>query len=708
MFALDFHDDRVVEWHRDGDEAVAVENTDYHPTLYVAAPDDARAELAAALEADPKVVATATEEWRLDLHADAPEPVLRVDCERVSEVRTLANEVRHHHERGSHAPGTFRLFDVDFAPGFRYCVETDSSPVPTEPLRTLSIDIDEAALAHDRVGELRVGGEPAGGTPGAALRTLARRLDRVDPDVLLLSHADLVPTLADAADEHGVDLDLGRRPGWTQLAGENTYESYGRVGHSPARYAVPGRAIVVTGSSFLWNESSLAGLHYMVERSWRPLQETAWASIGTVLTAMQSREALSRGVLVPWNKWEPESFKPARTLHAADRGGVTLSPEVGLHEDVHELDFASLYPNVIREHNVTPETVGCDCHADRADVPGLGYAVCDEPGFLPDVLAPLLDDRAEFKARLADLPDGDDAGDVDDEGLAARSAAIKWVLVSCFGYQGYRNAKFGRIECHETINAFAREVLLDAKEALERAGWHVVHAIVDSLWVTPREGVEQEPLDAVAARVTDDAGIRLEHEADYDWVAFVPRRGTEAGALTRYVGRADDGSFKLRGIEARQRSTPEWVADCQRDLLDTLDAERAPEPVVDRLRTHLLDLHAGRVDPADLVVTKRVGKRPGAYTQETRTVGALRRYEHHGVDRHPGQPVRFVVVADDASRTAERVRLAFEDPDGYDADFYADLATRAAVSVVSPLGWDRERVDRYLRERRDAALSAYL
>ncbi|MFC4406590.1 DNA polymerase domain-containing protein [Haloarchaeobius iranensis] len=191
-------------------------------------------------------------------------------------------------------------------------------------------------------------------------------------------------------------------------------------------------------------------------------------------------------------------------------------------------------------------------------------------------------------------------------------------------------------------------------------------------------------------------------------MAFVPRRGTQAGALTRYVGRADDGSFKLRGIEARQRSTPEWVADCQRDLLDTLDAERAPEPVVDRLRTHLIDLHAGRVDPADLVVTKRVGKRPGEYTQETRTVGALRRYERHDVARHPGQPVRFVVVDDDAARTADRVRLDFESPEEYDAEFYADLATRAAVSVVSPLGWDRERVDRYLRDRQDAALSAYL
>ncbi|WP_435346085.1 type B DNA-directed DNA polymerase [Haloarchaeobius sp. HRN-SO-5] len=700
MFAVDFLADRVVEWHRDGDGVEAVERTDYHPSIYVAGPADARAELREALAADPKVVETLTEEWRLDLHADDAEPVLRVDCARVDEVRTLAHEIRHHHERGSYAPGTFCLFNVDFAPGFRYCVETDTSPVPTEPLRTLRIDVDDPALAAGRVADLRVEGEPAGDTADAALRTLARRLDRVDPDVLLPSHADLVPVLYEAAAECDVDLDLGRRPGWTRLAGANTYESYGRVGHSPARYAVPGRAIVVTGTSFLWNESSLAGLRYMVGRSWRPVQEVGWASIGTVLTAMQTREALDRGVLVPWNKWEPETFKTARTLHTADRGGVTLSPEVGLHEDVHELDFASLYPNVICEHNVSPETVGCDCHADREDVPGLGYSVCDEDGFLPDVLRPLLDDRTGCKERLAEDPGAD--------GAAARSAAIKWVLVSCFGYQGYRNAKFGRIECHESINAFAREVLLDAKEALEAGGWHVVHAIVDSLWVTPREGVEQEPLDDLAAEVTERAGIRLEREADYDWVCFVPRRGTDAGALTRYFGRSDDGDYKLRGIEARQHSTPDWVATVQRDLLDVVDEHREPEPVVDRLRVHLRDLHAGRVDPDELVVTKRAGKRLGAYDQESRTVGALRRYERHGVDRHPGQAVEYVVVDDDANRTAERVRLAFEACETYDADFYADLATRAAESVVSPLGWGRDDVDRYLAERRDAALSAYL
>ncbi len=34
-------------------------------------------------------------------------------------------------------------------------------------------------------------------------------------------------------------------------------------------------------------------------------------------------------------------------LHDADRGGFIFAPEVGLHENVHELDFARFYPNII-------------------------------------------------------------------------------------------------------------------------------------------------------------------------------------------------------------------------------------------------------------------------------------------------------------------------------------------------------------------------
>ena len=124
---------------------------------------------------------------------------------------------------------------------------------------------------------------------------LAHRLDEIDPDVLVVSSSELIPRLATLGD----GVDLGRRPGYQQLAGASTYESYGQVGHSPARYNVPGRAIIDRSNTFMWDETNLDGCLDLVERSGFPLQELAWASISRILTAIQIREAHRRNVLVP-------------------------------------------------------------------------------------------------------------------------------------------------------------------------------------------------------------------------------------------------------------------------------------------------------------------------------------------------------------------------------------------------------------------------
>ncbi|RQG98017.1 DNA polymerase domain-containing protein [Natrarchaeobius chitinivorans] len=781
-YTLEFEGGSVREWTltETGSESRLVE--DYTPSLFVSGPHDALSNLRERLEDDPKVAATGYERWATDLHEAHVEErsrMLRIDLERIGEVRTLAREIRGVHERETHAPGTFRLFDVDLAPGFRYCLDRGIDPTPSRDLRTLSISLSELALADGDVSALRLEGDSLENAQDGStaeidtLRTLQRRLERDDPDVLVVSHARVIPLLETRAEDYGLEtFRLGRRPGWTRLAGENTYASYGQVGHSPARYRVPGRAIVDRSNSFLWHQSGLDGLLYMIDRTGRPLQEAAWGSIGTLLTARQVRLARDRDVLAPWNKWEPERFTDVRTLHAADRGGFTFAPDVGFHENVYEIDFASLYPRIICEHNISPETVDCGCGhgsstpgttpdgpGDGHCVPELEYRICGEDGFLPDVLEPLLVDRATRKRRLAEDPPADEAAR-----LRGESGAIKWVLVSCFGYQGYRNAKFGRIECHEAINAYAREIVLEAKRRLEDAGWRIVHGIVDSLWVTPRVD-DPTPLSTVTADVSDSVGIELERDGSYEWVCFVPRRDSigrasgatrapttngrsgpgsvsgigsgPAGALTKYFGKrregsgesattadaakqasdddgktdaeaasGDGGSYKIRGLECRQRSTPPFVAECQRQFVELLDRERKPEAVCDVLGRRLSELRSGSVDPSDLEITKRVSKPIEAYRQRTHTVAALERYRSNGIDRSPGQSVRYVVSDDDAAG-AERVRLSLEEPTTYDDDWYATALIRACESVVSPLGWDRGRIRSYLRDGTTVRLSSF-
>ncbi|WP_119821781.1 type B DNA-directed DNA polymerase [Halalkaliarchaeum desulfuricum] len=701
-FSIEFADGAVLEWHATADGARVRCVPDYEPTIYVASRSaDGFSPLESVLHDRTDVSRTSRERWRTAFRND-PESVLRIDVTSIDRVRPLSGWIRRYGR-----PGTYRLFNVDLSPGFRYCLERDVTPLPDRELRTLELGDPTPGVSEAPVTAVDIGGESPScdridGDPEHVIGTLSDRLEREDPDVLVCSSAELVPALFETATAHDCGFQLGRRPGYEQLAGATTYESYGRVGHSPARYNVPGRVIVDLSNTFFYHETNLEGCLDLVERSRKPLQELSWASIGNVLTAIQIGEALARGVLVPWKSWRHELPKTMRQLHEGDRGGFTFAPAVGVHEDVHELDFSSLYPNIIRTRNVSPETVRCECHPDRQDVPDLGYSICEQPGYLPDVLGPIIDDRDAIKAELEALDDAADPARRD--ALSGRSAALKWILVSCFGYQGFSNAKFGRIECHEAINAFAREILLDAKAALEDAGWRVLHGIVDSLWITAREDATQQRLSAVVETVTSSTEIRLEQEATYDWIAFVPVRDGEAGALTKYFGRRCDGEYKYRGIECRQRSTPSFVADCQRDLIDTFDATRDPAAVCDRLAVWIDRLESG-VDPARLRVTRRTSKRADEYTRRTRTVAALQRADDRGIAPAPGQDVEYVVVDDD-KRSRDRVKLAHE-ADDYDADFYRERLIRAAESVLSPVGWTREEIEAALGETRDATLRRF-
>jgi DNA polymerase I len=235
----------------------------------------------------------------------------------------------------------------------------------------------------------------------------------------------------------------------------------------------------------------------------------------------------------------------------------------------------------------------------------------------------------------------------------------------------------------------------------------VVHGIVDSLWVTPRLDADQTPLDELAASITEAAGIRLEYEAAYDWIAFVPRKDSEAGALTKYFGSvAGEDAYKFRGIECRQRSTPPFVERVQRELIEVLDETRTPEAVCDHLGGQLARLRAGQVEPSALVIDNRTSKRAEAYQQYTRTVAALERADDVDLSPEPGQDVSYVVVDDD-NRSRDRVRLACENPDDYDATFYADRLLRAAESVLAPLDWRRNDIGEYIADQRNATLTAY-
>lgn len=529
-------------------------------------------------------------------------------------------------------------------------------------------------------------------TPRALLINLQALLHRYDPDLLLTNWGDtwLLPLLFDLSERYQVQLPLNREPGRGYLKRpERSYFSYGQIMYSGQQVYLFGRWHIDRKNAMFWGDFGLDGIFEMARVTSQPVQVAARTSPGTGISSMQLVTALSREILVPWHKQQGERPKTALELIQSDLGGLVYQPVVGLHRDVGAIDFVSMYPAVMVRCNISPET----------SKPRLLEPSDEEPGLIPLTLKPLLEKRVALKQRLASMPRWDPRRKVD----KARSGAHKWLLVTCFGYLGYKNARFGRIESHEAVTAGGREALLRAKEASEDLGFRVLHMYVDGLWIQQEKKTKPDDFIALLGEIASRTGLAISMDGVYRWVAFLPSRVDERIPVpNRYFGVFQDGSLKVRGLEARRRDSAPWVARMQMDLLEYLalaeDADELPDYIPGAmaiLRRHLADLRSDRVAPADLLVALRLSREPQEYRVKTAGARAAMQLQAIGKSLRPGQRVRLLyqlggeVQAWDMPQKPDIRRI--------DKARYYELAVRAASAVFHPMGLTENELRAWLK-----------
>ncbi len=586
-------------------------------------------------------------------------------------------------------------------------------------------------------------------TPAAPglVRELARRLRSADPDLVLSDWGDeeIIPVLTRWSRDYKENLPLDReaQPVFRRGKGARSYFSYGRIVYQGSSAPFYGRWHLDRRNSFYYREAGLMGLIQIARIGQMPLQQAARSSPGTLITSMQLARAVADGILIPWRKAEPEHFKTAGELLTIDKGGLTFMPPIGLFARVAEVDFASMYPTIMAVHNISPETVNCPCctgtvasgqwsvvssfaNGDRClppflpsipvgatrrvalawpssgndPVPEAGYRLCHRrEGLVPRTLRPILALREQLKVRGKELPQEEAAP------YKQRQTALKWMLVTCFGYLGYKNARFGKIEAHEAVTAYGRDKLLAAKEIFEDARFRVLHGLTDCLWVQKtdysRGGLGCSPstatlsvaeLEDLCAKVSAATGVKLALEGVYRWIYFMPsKQDPTRPVATRYFGVFEDGSLKVRGLMCRRRDTPPLVRKAQEAMLAKL-TEAATAGDLAALQPALLEmaegfrqrLREGEINPQDLVITRVLSQKVEEYKVDTPTSLAARQLEAAGIHIKPGEKVRY--VHREGKRGPKECRVAaapfIETLDGYDTQLYLDLLERAVEEVM--------------------------
>ncbi len=564
-------------------------------------------------------------------------------------------------------------------------------------LRSFRDELDQIQLVGDQEARTIDSGDEV-----EKILEVAQAFREMDPDIVLTDGGDsfIFPFLARKAQELEIleKLVLGREASPLRVYDfqGHSYFSYGKILYRDTAARLLGRLHIDEKNAFISSDCDLDGLFEVSRTCIIPTQRASRATIGTSMTSLQLYNAVKQDVLIPWNKNEAEEWKGENELVVADRGGFVYEPATGIHDDVGELDFSSLYPTVMLKHNLSGETVKCNCCPDSTSrVPELGYHICQRwQGIVPRSLDILLRKRAVFKRLKKSL--GDSA---EREMFEKRQAALKWILVCSFGYLGFKNARFGKIDAHIATCAFARTVLNRAKEIATSRGFSLVHGIVDSMWLR-KPGASDEEYEGLCGEMREELGLPISFEGCYKWIVFLGSRvDARVPVLNRYFGVFQDGTVKVRGIELRRHDTPGIVEKCQRDMLAVLghagDSSefKALVPLALKVLERYVSLvRTGRVLTEDLVIRKNLNKAPGEYRNLVPQAIAARHLEKQGGKVHAGQSISYVLTKEWRGACETRalpVELVEKDA-SVDREKYVDLLVSSARNLLGPVGYNEE------------------
>lgn len=609
-----------------------------------------------------------------------------------------------------------RVMVVDYGKQLWYKVldSIESVDYSVPPLRSIWLKVsiknegplkkmkDEIGTIYLRTDDYEI--EIDEGSEADKILKLAKVVEREDPDIIYTHGGDsfLLPYLSHRAFINGIlnSFFLGRDnfPLTIKKREKKTLFSYGRVYQMAPMRRLYGRIHIDVDNTFIHKACGLEGLFETSRICRIPLHRAARSTIGRIMSSMQLYTAWKDDILIPWKKREPESFKSASELLIADRGGFFFEPKIGFHTSVAEVDFTSMFPMLMLMHNISAETVRCNCCPDsKLIVPELGYHICEKKcGIVPRTLDFLLKKRLRYKYLMKESSD-DEAKQI----YNMRQNALKWILVTCFGYLGYRNSRFGKIDAHIAVCAFARDVLLKAARMAEKRGFEVVHGIVDSLWIK-KQNFSSKEISEFCNEVSKFTGVSLGFEGIYRWIVFLSSKIVGgAPVINRYYGLFENGEIKVRGIEARRRDTPNFVRRAQLGMIEKLATVSNPEDfeakipeVLRDLREHYDELIDKKVDISDLIVTKRLSKNPSGYVHDVFQIIAAKQLKRAGFKIRAGEKIQYLIVNSKSRRASERV-LAVQllDPDTlYDSEEYLNMLISAAETLIGVFGYTKNMI----------------
>jgi DNA polymerase I len=418
-------------------------------------------------------------------------------------------------------------------------------------------------------------------------------------------------------------------------------------------------------------ESTEATINYPVQLSaltGLPLDQVMTAPVGFRVDSYLIKQAHRAGELIP-RKIE----QPFYTY----RGALVLEPKTGLHDNIVVLDFTSMYPNLMKTYNLSPDTLVKTGEIVSEDsvfvIPEVNHRFYKKPdGFYRIVLSSLIEQRKAVKEEMDGLGERSTRYIV----LRERERAVKTLTNACYGYAGWAGARWYAKEVAESATALGRDVINKTIAKADSLGLQVIYGDTDSIFVVddPKKVKQLEDW----AKEEFDLDIKREHE--YTRVLF-----TEA--QKRYAGLLPDKTLDIVGLEVVRGDWSDIARQVQEQVLTRILRDQSTEKAVEDVRATIRRLRHNEVPMADLTIRKTLTKPIEDYAVRTPHVEVAKMLVKQGWDLTVGDKVAYVIAKGPGKLFQKAKPSSQVREEDVDIDYYVDNQIKpAAMRILERFG----------------------
>ena len=293
------------------------------------------------------------------------------------------------------------------------------------------------------------------------------------------------------------------------------------------------------------------------------------------------------------------------------RGGLVVDPIEGVHFDVTVMDFASLYPSIIKVNNLSYETVRCpheECKQNA--VPQTSHWVCKKKNGLTSlIIGSLRDLRVNYYKSLSKK---ENITDEQKQLYTVVSQALKVILNASYGVMGAEIFPLYFLPAAEATTALGRYIILDTIEKCKGVDIEVLYGDTDSLFV--KNPTEQQ-IDDIIGLAKKDHGVELEVDKEYRYVVLSNRK-------KNYFGVTKKGKVDVKGLTGKKSHTPPFIKTLFYELLDILaqvqdkeQFEKAKKTVSDKIADYAKRVQEKSIPLDELTFNVMISKAPAEYVK---------------------------------------------------------------------------------------------